>query len=53
ETLIYGRDYLSFEDVKGNLLSKDKLNNESGLNKKIRWASLNSSCKRQTTNQNI
>ncbi|MFQ6623924.1 hypothetical protein Gotur_004376, partial [Gossypium turneri] len=28
ETLIYGRDKLSFEDVKGHLLSRDKLNNE-------------------------
>ncbi|MFQ6626704.1 hypothetical protein Gotur_004668, partial [Gossypium turneri] len=27
ETLIYGRDKLSFEDVKGHLLSKDKLDN--------------------------
>ncbi|MBA0879035.1 hypothetical protein Goshw_005058 [Gossypium schwendimanii] len=26
ETLIYGRDKLSFGDVKGHLLSKDKLN---------------------------
>ncbi|MFQ6629260.1 hypothetical protein Gotur_007395 [Gossypium turneri] len=33
ETLIYGRDHLSFEDVKGNLLSKDKLDNELGPNK--------------------
>ncbi|MBA0671883.1 hypothetical protein Goklo_029043 [Gossypium klotzschianum] len=30
ETLIYGRDKLSFEDVKGHLLSKDKLNKEFG-----------------------
>ncbi|MBA0634268.1 hypothetical protein Godav_025715 [Gossypium davidsonii] len=28
ETLIYGIDNLSFEDVKGHLLSKDKLDNE-------------------------
>ncbi|MFQ6623806.1 hypothetical protein Gotur_004343, partial [Gossypium turneri] len=34
ETLIYGRDHLSFEDVKRNLLSKDKLDNELGPNKK-------------------
>ncbi|KAH1072932.1 hypothetical protein J1N35_025260 [Gossypium stocksii] len=31
ETLIYRRDKLSFEDVKGHLLSKDKLNNEFHL----------------------
>ncbi|MFQ6656299.1 hypothetical protein Gotur_026467 [Gossypium turneri] len=31
ETLIYGRDKLSFEDVNGHLLSKDKLNKEFGL----------------------
>ncbi|MFQ6642537.1 hypothetical protein Gotur_017505, partial [Gossypium turneri] len=30
ETLIYGRDKLSFKDVKGHLLSKDKLDNEFG-----------------------
>ncbi|MBA0645867.1 hypothetical protein Goklo_013906 [Gossypium klotzschianum] len=35
ETLIYGRDKLSFEDVKGHLLSRDKLNNEFGLDSKI------------------
>ncbi|MBA0678695.1 hypothetical protein Goari_020020, partial [Gossypium aridum] len=34
ETLIYGRDNLSFEDVKSNLLSKDKLDNDFGLNNK-------------------
>ncbi|MBA0626798.1 hypothetical protein Godav_004400, partial [Gossypium davidsonii] len=34
ETLIYDRDNLSFEDVKGHLLSKDKLNNEFGSNSK-------------------
>ncbi|MFQ6648442.1 hypothetical protein Gotur_021226 [Gossypium turneri] len=28
ETLIYGRDKLSFKDVKGHLLSIDKLDNE-------------------------
>ncbi|MBA0647627.1 hypothetical protein Goklo_015469 [Gossypium klotzschianum] len=34
ETLIYGRDKLSFEDVKGHLLSRDKLDNEFGFNSK-------------------
>ncbi|MFQ6656917.1 hypothetical protein Gotur_026817, partial [Gossypium turneri] len=34
ETLIYGRDKLSFEDVKGHLLSRDKLNNELHLDSK-------------------
>ncbi|MBA0671515.1 hypothetical protein Goklo_027501, partial [Gossypium klotzschianum] len=34
ETLIYGRDKLLFKDVKGHLLSKDKLNNEFGLDSK-------------------
>ncbi|KAK5775409.1 hypothetical protein PVK06_043295 [Gossypium arboreum] len=34
ETLINGRHHLLFEDVKANLLRKDKLNNELGLNKK-------------------
>ncbi|MFQ6666236.1 hypothetical protein Gotur_032670 [Gossypium turneri] len=34
ETLIYGRNNLSFEDVKGHLLSKDKLENEFGLDSK-------------------
>ncbi|MBA0756331.1 hypothetical protein Gogos_021724, partial [Gossypium gossypioides] len=34
ETLIYGIDNLSFEDVKGYLLSKDKLNNEFGSDSK-------------------
>ncbi|MBA0861609.1 hypothetical protein Goshw_029486 [Gossypium schwendimanii] len=33
-TLIYGRDKLSFEDVKGHLLSRDKLDNEFGLDSK-------------------
>ncbi|MFQ6645616.1 hypothetical protein Gotur_020324 [Gossypium turneri] len=31
ETLIYGRNKLSFEDVKDHLLSRDKLDNEFGL----------------------
>ncbi|MBA0858751.1 hypothetical protein Goshw_000039 [Gossypium schwendimanii] len=31
ETLIYGRDKLSFKDVKGHLLSRDKLENDFGL----------------------
>ncbi|MFQ6661892.1 hypothetical protein Gotur_029900, partial [Gossypium turneri] len=34
EILIYGRDKLSFEDVKGHLLSRDKLDNEFGLDSK-------------------
>ncbi|MBA0702605.1 hypothetical protein Goari_026857 [Gossypium aridum] len=34
ETLIYGRDNLSFEDVKGYLLIKDKLDNEFSSNSK-------------------
>ncbi|MFQ6665302.1 hypothetical protein Gotur_032072, partial [Gossypium turneri] len=34
ETLIYGRDKLSFEDAKGHLLSRDKLDNEFGLDSK-------------------
>ncbi|KAG8480291.1 hypothetical protein CXB51_024793 [Gossypium anomalum] len=34
ETLIYGRDKLSFEDVKGHLLSRDKLDNELHLDSK-------------------
>ncbi|KAG8483965.1 hypothetical protein CXB51_023199 [Gossypium anomalum] len=34
ETLIYGRDKLSFEDVKGHLLSRDKLDNELPLDSK-------------------
>ncbi|KAH1032480.1 hypothetical protein J1N35_044654 [Gossypium stocksii] len=34
ETLIYGKDELSFEDVKGNLLSKEKLDNELGSGSK-------------------
>ncbi|KAH1046709.1 hypothetical protein J1N35_037493 [Gossypium stocksii] len=35
ETLIYGRDKLSFEDVKGHLLSRDKLDNELHLDSKV------------------
>ncbi|KAG8478618.1 hypothetical protein CXB51_028426 [Gossypium anomalum] len=34
ETLIYGRDKLSFEDVKGHLLSREKLDNELHLDSK-------------------
>ncbi|MBA0673171.1 hypothetical protein Goklo_024791, partial [Gossypium klotzschianum] len=34
ETLIYGRDKLSFEDMNGHFLSKDKLKNEFGLDSK-------------------
>ncbi|KAG8486047.1 hypothetical protein CXB51_019338 [Gossypium anomalum] len=34
KTLIYGRDKLSFEYVKGHLLSRDKLDNEFGLDSK-------------------
>ncbi|KAG8485820.1 hypothetical protein CXB51_019217 [Gossypium anomalum] len=34
ETLIYGRDKLSFEDVKGHLLNRDKLDNELHLDSK-------------------
>ncbi|MFQ6666525.1 hypothetical protein Gotur_032842 [Gossypium turneri] len=41
ESLIYGRDKISFKVVKGHLLSKDKLNNEFGLNcKSDRQASI-------------
>ncbi|MFQ6630875.1 hypothetical protein Gotur_008920, partial [Gossypium turneri] len=35
ETLIYGRDKLSFEDVKGHLLSRDKLDNELHFDGKV------------------
>ncbi|MFQ6652949.1 hypothetical protein Gotur_024588 [Gossypium turneri] len=38
ETLVYGRDKLSFEYVKGHLLSRDKLDNESGLDSKTTWS---------------
>ncbi|MBA0673123.1 hypothetical protein Goklo_023899, partial [Gossypium klotzschianum] len=34
ETLIYGRDKLSFKDVKGYFLSRDKLDNEFGSDSK-------------------
>ncbi|MBA0667637.1 hypothetical protein Goklo_000696, partial [Gossypium klotzschianum] len=34
ETLICGRDKISFEDVKGHFLSRDKLDNEFGSNSK-------------------
>ncbi|MFQ6653226.1 hypothetical protein Gotur_024734 [Gossypium turneri] len=34
ETLIYDRDKFLFEDVKGHLLSKDKLDNEFGSDSK-------------------
>ncbi|KAG8499485.1 hypothetical protein CXB51_005959 [Gossypium anomalum] len=34
ETLIYGKDKLSFEDVNDHLLSRDKLNNELHLDSK-------------------
>ncbi|MBA0672726.1 hypothetical protein Goklo_007505, partial [Gossypium klotzschianum] len=34
EALIYGRDKLSFEDVKGHFLSKGKLDNEFGSDRK-------------------
>ncbi|MBA0778012.1 hypothetical protein Gotri_005948 [Gossypium trilobum] len=34
ETLINGRDKLSFEDVKGHLLSRDKLKNDFGSESK-------------------
>ncbi|MFQ6668985.1 hypothetical protein Gotur_034416 [Gossypium turneri] len=41
ETLIYGKDKLWFEHVKGHLLSRDKLNNEFGLDSKaVRQASI-------------
>ncbi|MFQ6628330.1 hypothetical protein Gotur_008301, partial [Gossypium turneri] len=35
ETLIYDGDKLSFENVKGHLLSRDKLDNEFGLDNKV------------------
>ncbi|KAK5819309.1 hypothetical protein PVK06_024290 [Gossypium arboreum] len=34
EILIYGRDKLSFEDVKGHFFSRDELDNEFGLDSK-------------------
>ncbi|MFQ6670278.1 hypothetical protein Gotur_035269, partial [Gossypium turneri] len=48
ETLIYGRDKLSFEYVKGHLLSRDKLDNEFGLDSKAdRQASVLVASKKQ------
>ncbi|MFQ6646611.1 hypothetical protein Gotur_019361 [Gossypium turneri] len=35
ETLIYGKDKLSFENVKGHLSSKDKLGNEFDSDSKV------------------
>ncbi|KAH1033472.1 hypothetical protein J1N35_045646 [Gossypium stocksii] len=35
KTLIYGRNKLSFEDVDGHLLSRDKLDNELHLDSKV------------------
>ncbi|MBA0730002.1 hypothetical protein Golax_020297, partial [Gossypium laxum] len=35
ETMIYGRDKLSFEYVKGHLFSRDKLDNEFSLDSKV------------------
>lgn len=35
ENMIYSKDKLSFEDMKENLLSKNKLNNEFGLDSKL------------------
>ncbi|MBA0862461.1 hypothetical protein Goshw_008866 [Gossypium schwendimanii] len=34
DALIYGRDKISFKDVNGHLLSKEKLDNEFGSNSK-------------------
>ncbi|MFQ6661375.1 hypothetical protein Gotur_029562, partial [Gossypium turneri] len=48
ETLIYGRDKLSFEDVKGYLLSRNKLDNELHLDSKAdRQASVLITSKKQ------
>ncbi|KAG8479429.1 hypothetical protein CXB51_029695 [Gossypium anomalum] len=48
ETLIYGRDKLSFKDVKGHLLSRDKLDNELHLDSKTdRQASILVASKKQ------
>ncbi|KAG8498862.1 hypothetical protein CXB51_005663 [Gossypium anomalum] len=48
ETLIYGRDKLSFKDVKGHLLSRYKLDNELHLDSKIdRQASVLVASKKQ------
>ncbi|MBA0776627.1 hypothetical protein Gotri_011594 [Gossypium trilobum] len=35
EALIYGREKLSFKNVKGHLLSKDKLDNDFGSDSKV------------------
>ncbi|MBA0767293.1 hypothetical protein Gotri_016197 [Gossypium trilobum] len=49
KTLIYGREKLSFEDVKGHLLSKDKLENEFGWDSKAdRQASVLVASKNET-----
>ncbi|MBA0671502.1 hypothetical protein Goklo_024086 [Gossypium klotzschianum] len=46
--MIYDRDKLSFEDVKGHLLSRDKLDNEFHLNSKAnRQASILVASKKQ------
>ncbi|MFQ6642302.1 hypothetical protein Gotur_018422, partial [Gossypium turneri] len=48
ETLIYGRDKLSFENVKGHLLSREKLDNELHLDSKVdRQASVLVASKKQ------
>ncbi|KAG8472883.1 hypothetical protein CXB51_034847 [Gossypium anomalum] len=48
ETLIYGRDKLSFKDVKGHLLSREKLDNELHLDSKTdRQASVLVASKKQ------
>ncbi|MFQ6640867.1 hypothetical protein Gotur_015821 [Gossypium turneri] len=48
ETLIYGRDKILFEDVKGHLLNRDKLGNEFGLDSKAdRQASVLVASKKQ------
>ncbi|MBA0879991.1 hypothetical protein Goshw_009492 [Gossypium schwendimanii] len=49
ETLIYGKDKLSFEDVNDHLLSREKLNNEFGLDSKAnRQASILVPSKKRT-----
>ncbi|MBA0851593.1 hypothetical protein Goshw_022618 [Gossypium schwendimanii] len=48
ETLIYDRNKLSLEYVKGHLLSRDKLNNEFGSDSKVdRQASVLVASKKQ------